>query len=273
MANTNSFREAYLESARDFISPRYYRLHNGQIAEILSDALGQMSPMERDAFAVLSTQYAGENWLKSIGAAAAKLAPQIAPFVKMASPLVGSVIGGPVGGTIGSQLASLLKQPAPSTATSKAATTNAQPNTSTPELNQVAAQLMTLVGNPQFWQALLGQVLGATGNSNATPQQANKTESIPFGAMMTTLAELAQQAAEESVRTGTEESENYLLDSYGDYKVADPSNSEERSGLVMEMLREDYEWRNRTNEIQSWEESHNDPMTEWLMSAGLMRSR
>ncbi len=130
---------------------------------------------------------------------------------------------------------------------------------------------------------MLGQVMGNIGSGSATVQQGNGMVDIPFGALMNTLTELGQQAAEESVRMGDQESERYLMDSAGNYRVDDPSNPEQRASAVMDMLREDFEWRTRNAqesqaafEAQEAFESQEavksyDPVTAWLISAGMVR--
>lgn len=139
-----------------------------------------------------------------------------------------------------------------------------------PDPNLAASQLMALISNPQFLQAMIGQSMGNVGNGNISVQQGSDFVDIPFGAMMNTLIELGQQAAEESVRAGGDESEKYLMDSAGNYGVEDPSNPEERARYVMEMLREDHEWRNRQEEETEVLSEAFDPVTEWLIHAGMV---
>lgn len=140
-----------------------------------------------------------------------------------------------------------------------------------PAPNTAASQLLAFMNNPQFSQAMMGQVLGDIGNGNATVQQGNELVDIPFGALMNTLVELGQQASEESVKTGGHESDKYLRDKEGNYRVDDPSNPEERASAVMELFREDYEWRNKNiEESQKETDTSYDPLTEWLISAGMV---
>ncbi len=291
-------REAYLESARQFLAPRYQGLSHEQIARILRETMEQLPPMERDAFAALSLQntYEKVDW--------GSVLKTVVPIAQMAAPLVGTMIGGPVGGAIGSQVGSMIgniagqgAQPtAPPRASQPPPAYNPQPVYSPPRVHTppapaktpapvsapspapptpapepAIAQLMALISNPQFIQALLGQLLGALGNGSAPVQQSNSVETVPFGALMTTLSELAQQAAEASVRAGGEESERYLMDSAGYYRVDDPSNPEERANVVMALLREDYQIRRTAPEQYAESTSGYDPVTSWLVDAGIVR--
>lgn len=298
--DANGLREAYLESSRGFLADHYARrLTDDQIAGVLRDAMESMSDMEREAFAAISLQktiadHAEDfgSFIKSVGGIAKKALPVVAPILQTAAPLVGTTFGGPVGGMIGTQVGNLLGNyagtPAPkATRNMPAAAPPAQapgmrpalsPATPKPvvDVNPFASQLMALLSNPQLLQAVMGQTLGNVGNGNASVQLQNSVETIPFGAMMNTLSELAQRAAEESLRTGSMESENYLTDNYGNYRIGDPSNPEERADAVMELLREDYRWRNgiSSEEEENYIENHDkalDPLTEWLVSAGMVR--
>jgi hypothetical protein len=132
-----------------------------------------------------------------------------------------------------------------------------------------------LLNNPQFSQAMQGQVMGDIGSGTATLQTDNGLTDIPFGALMNTLVELGQQAAEESVRMGSEESDKYLKDKGGNYRLDDPSNPEERAAHVMDLFREDFEWKStKAIDAEMEEESFTepyDPLTEWFVSAGMMQ--
>lgn len=296
MTNQHEFQTAYLDAARDFLSPYFQRLPDRQVAEMLLDAMEQMSPMEQDAFATLSMQYAGENFFRDLGRGisqvASKALPYIAPIAQVAAPLVGTVIGGPVGGAIGGQLAGMLGQiaspaqrpaqpaappsrPAPQAAPPPRPSVQAAPAAPAPpaNLNPAATQLMSLLSNPQLIQALLGQVMGNSGTGTARVTANNQVQTIPFGALMNTVSELAQRAAEESILTGSTESDNYLMDSPGNYSIDDPSSPEQRADAVMQLLREDYEANHvaeAADDYDEWDDQA-DPVGEWLASAGMIR--
>lgn len=265
-------KSGYLDAARDFLSPGHDHISDQQVAGVLFDAMEQMSPMERDAFANLSLQYAGESFWKDlgkgIGRVASKALPYIAPVAKVAAPLVGTVFGGPAGGAVGAKLAGLLgrvaspqrqcpQQVSRKTAILRRPSPPPAPAPATPT-NPAATQLMSLLANPQLLQALLGQVLGAAGNSTANIA-GDPRQNIPFGAMMGTLSELALQAADESVRLGVAESSDYLTDAYGNSRLADNS-PEAQAEVVMGILREDYEWRQA--EAEEYEEGYGDEEDE-----------
>lgn len=282
MKTQHYVESVYLDAARDFLSPHYQRIPDQQVAGILFDALEQMSPMERDAFANLSMQYAGENFWNDLGRGisqvASKALPYIAPVAKVAAPLIGTVVGGPVGGAIGGQLAGLLGQVAaprsqPSRPVAQTPVARrplaAPPPPASGTTNPAATQLMSLLGNPQMLQALLGQVLGTAGNNTANIAS-NPQQSIPFGGMMSTLSELALRAAEESVRLGNSESENYLRDGYGNYRMSETDNPATHADIVMGILEEDHAWRTAENIEDNYENEY-DSVTSWFIEAGLVR--
>lgn len=132
---------------------------------------------------------------------------------------------------------------------------------------------MSLLSNPQLIQALLGQVMGNSGTGTARVTANNQVQTIPFGALMNTVSELAQRAAEESILTGSTESDNYLMDSPGNYSIDDPSSPEQRADAVMQLLREDYEANHvaeAADDYDEWDDQA-DPVGEWLASAGMIR--
>jgi hypothetical protein len=291
MTTQHEFQAAYLDAAKSFLAPQYRRLSDNQVAGLLLDAMEQMSPMEQDSFATLSMQYAGENFLRDIGRGISQVAsralPYITPIAQIAAPLVGTVIGGPVGGAVGGQLAGMLGQiaspsqrhsqpTAPPSRPASQAAPQPRPSIQTAppaNLNPAATQLMSLLSNPQLIQALLGQVMGNSGGGVARVTSNNQMQTIPFGAMMNAVSELAQRAAEESILTGNQESDNYLMDSWGDYTIGDPSNPEQRADAVMQLLRDDYEAYHEdigTDNNNVWE-NNEDKVGQWLANAGLVR--
>lgn len=295
MTNQHEFQAAYLDAARDFLSPHFQRLPDRHVAGVLLDAMEQMSPMEQDAFATLSMQYAGENFFRDLGRGisqvASKALPYIAPIAQIAAPLAGTIIGGPVGGAIGNQLAGMLGQiaapaqrpaqpaappprPVVPVAPPPRPSVQAAPAAPPPaNLNPAATQLMSLLSNPQLIQALMGQVMGNSGTGTARVTANNQVQTIPFGSLMNTVSELAQRAAEESILTGSPESDNYLMDSQGNYSIDDPSSPEQRADAVMHLLREDYEAHHGVEAVDNYDAwgDHEDPVGEWLTSAGLIR--
>lgn len=298
--HSHPMQSMYFDSMREVLAPQYRRLGDQQLAGILRDALEGMSEMEREAFSALSLQHTYNehaddfgNFVKSVGGLAKKALPIVAPIAKVAAPLVGTMIGGPVGGMIGSKVGNMIgnlggKASSPKNAMSAGLASigaqtqpsvgNVNPNAAAPQLspniNPATAQLIVFLNSPQLIQSILGQVLGNVGNGSATVEQPNAVEVIPFGAMMNTLSELAQRAAFESVRSGSMESESYLMDSHGGYRVEDPSNPEERADAVMELLAEDYNMRNNTTGIEEpVGESlsfQRESLTEWLVKAGMV---
>lgn len=284
----SGLREGYLESMRDLLAPQYRRLAPEKIAAVMQDAMEQMSPMERDAFGGLTLFNAIENGyaedfmssLKSVGKGLLQAVPTVA---QIAAPMVGTAIGGPIGGMIGQQVGGMIGNLAGNLTGQKASPVKQYTPAGSPQqlappavnTNQAASQLLGMLANPQVLQALLGQVLGNVGNGKAIVQNNGKAAAIPFGALMNTMSELAQQAAIESISNGDEESERYLMDANGDYLVNDPSNPEERADAVMQLLEQDYHLylTNTAQEDENEEENDYafDSVTEWLLNAGMIR--
>lgn len=283
--NLASLRSAYLEAMRGLLAPPYQHLGDQEIAEVVRNVMDGMSPDERNAFALLSMQNMYESFWSNIGRglsnfgrnvsrALPSVARAVAPIAQVAAPVVGGMIGGPAGAMVGSGVGSLLGSlggGAPRAA-APAATPGAQPGrpaAPSAQANPAASQLMSLLANPQLIQALLGQVMGGVGNNSALVRQAGQPASIPFSALMNTVSELAQRAAEESAGIGEAESTDYLTDAYGNYRLNDPSDTAERADVVMQLLsaqtaRQQSTWR------EEEPESGNDPLTEWLVSAGMI---
>lgn len=289
-------RREYLDSIRGLLAPQYRHMGDSQVAELLRNSFENMSHAEQEAFAAFSLQNAQENFFSDIGRGLsqfARAAPGIlrtvAPIAQTALPIVGTLVGGPAGTAIGGALGGLLgnlagggnsgntnqKMPRHSPLPQTGLQTVGQPQVPTnPSVNPAAAQLMSLLNNPQLIQALLGQVLGRVGNGSASAQTTTQQTPIPFGALMNTISELAERAAEESIQTGSYASESYLMNGVGQYRVMDPSSREQRADAVMELLNEDYYYRRSSSAVQypsSQEDAGYDQVSEWLVSAGLIK--
>jgi hypothetical protein len=232
---------------------------------------------------------------RQIAKAAPGIIQTVAPIAQAALPIVGTLIGGPAGTAIGGALGGLLgnltgnnntssaqqqtQSPVP-TLTGQAAQFATQPTqplspaVSNPANNPAATQMMALLNNPALIQALLGQVLGRAGNGTPTVQTANQPMPIPFAALMNTVSELAERAAKESIIAGSYESESYLVNTNGQYRVSDPSSREQRADAVLELLNEDYYYRKSTSSAQAEQNTdaiEYDQVSEWLISAGMIK--
>jgi hypothetical protein len=252
---------------------------------LLKNALDSLPPASQHAFAKLSLENTYENIFRdigrglssagrSVGQALPSIARAVAPVAQVALPIVGTMVGGPVGAMAGNALGGLLGQAGgqagAGTRPRQAALPQAQTAAPQAQVNPAASQLMSMIANPQFLQAILGQVLGSAGQGAATvTSAAGQQTAIPFGALMNSLSELAIRAAEESVRTGSYESESYLQDSYGDYTVDDPSDPAQRADAVLDLLNESYHIHSYADQEEN--DDAYDGLTEWFVRSGMVR--
>lgn len=109
------------------------------------------------------------------------------------------------------------------------------------------ALLRMILGNPQFQQALhFASVLGSAAprtmqlpvpSAGAVPGV--RPVSIPLGAVMNTIAELAGHSMEELNASTSEDDPEvpaYLVDDQGQF-IVDPGNPQDRAGLVVHLFR------------------------------------
>jgi hypothetical protein len=95
-----------------------------------------------------------------------------------------------------------------------------------------AATLVSLLQNPSVLQALMSQVLGASG----TPQVATPTgTSLPRGAINGLLMQLLANASEGLAESDSPSEQSYLQDDLGEYLI-DPASSEQQAALVLSHL-------------------------------------
>lgn len=288
-SNHEDYRESFIDNMRDTLAAPYSQLPTEQVADILYSSLKDMSLVEREAFAELSLRYADESFKsffrkvkKGTGKLIKKAAPFIAPIAKIVAPIAGTIIGGPIGGAAASKLVSLLGPSGrkntsrslvlPNVSRAVSPISNIARSALPMQGNQAATKLMTLLANPQLNQALLGQILGQFGNNNALIQPQGRPQSIPFGALMNTLSEVALRAAEESIQT-----DNYAMD----MMEFNTGSLENQADMVMGLLTEDYEaqlheWNNAYEVGERFDEEFEeedafDDMTEWLLEARLIR--
>ncbi len=241
---------------------------------------------------------------RSVSQALPGILRTVAPIAQVAAPLVGTLIGGPIGGMAGNMLGGLIGQagggPPPRPQSPRPAAQQPFAGFAAPAAmpqqpyqqpiqqqyppqqnalaagagsNPAAAQLMALLANPQLLQAILGQVMGQAGQGAASVQTpAGPPAQIPFAALMNSVSELAQRAAEESVQGGGDESEGYILNPDGSYTVADPSNAGQRADRVAQLLNGQPIAQRQPSESSPFgRESQHDDLTEWLVSAGMVR--
>ncbi len=292
-----SLRYAYLDSFRGVLAPEYQNLSNEALSESILRTFENLSPEEKESFALLSMQNAGENFWntlsnigRDIGRAMPGVLQTIAPIAQIAAPAIGTLVGGPFGGMAGTALAGLLGNLSggqPGAAPRPAAPPMPRPIPSPaiggypiPQLpapanlgassGSASGQLMSLLANPQLIQALLGQLMGSIGTRGATVQGSGAAPTaIPFASLMNTVSEFAQRAAAESVQNGGYESSEYITDNYGRSLVSDPSDPAQRADAVFKLLSEQKRYGHRPATPNPGPAA--DPVANWLVSAGMIR--
>lgn len=301
----DGLRNAYLDSMRGVLAESYRNMPANDLAALIRETMESLPPAERAAFAKLSLQNTYEGFFsnigrglsragKAVGRALPGIARAVAPVAQVAAPLVGTLVGGPLGGMAGQALGGMIgnlasrggrRRPAPrparpmraTPAQRRPTTQGIRPATGSSS-NPAASQLMSLMANPQMLQAILGQVLGNFGQSGTVARSAQGIlRQIPFGALMNSLSELALRAAEESVRAGDFESEDYLIDNHGNYRIDDPSDAAQRADAVVRLLNEQYdglydniEFQDDFDDEDYDEHPTYDSVTEWLIEADMI---
>jgi hypothetical protein len=155
-----------------------------------------------------------------------------------------------------------------------------------PPQNDPMAMLRTIVGNPQFQQALhWSAVMGQAGPRNVQlPIPApgypgdSRSMAIPMGAVMSTIAALAAQSRNQlgaTTREDEAEVPEYLVDEQGDF-IVDPASSDDRAALVAHLFR-----LNDEAQRSGWFEPPDVPFAEhdveldeseqWALEAGFTR--
>jgi hypothetical protein len=191
-------------------------------------------------------QPVAENFLKSLGS----LGKTVAPVLQRAAPGIaqgaasGASVGGPWGALIGAGVglassASKGAKPARPAAPTMSpmggtvgGTAAAAPVPALPTGQPAAATLVSLLQNPSVLQALMSQVLGASG----TPQVATATgTSLPRGAINGLLMQLLANASEGLVESDQPSEQSYLQDDLGEYLI-DPASSEQQAAVVLSHL-------------------------------------
>jgi hypothetical protein len=240
--------ESYYETIREILSPEYRNLYPEDIDTLLEDVFEGVSPGEIESF---------WDTLKGLGRAAKGIAAKAIP---VAAPVIGTAFGGPLGGAIGSTVGKLAGQALGGTPQSPKATAQAQiPGGG----SSATAQLMSFLQNPAFLQSMLGQVLGKAGHSSVPVGQ--QGASADFGAFMTALSTLTNQAAAEAnAREDSQGTPRYLLDKKGDFRC-DPAVPEERARVLIEQLSDGYP--------AEADDEGEDDLTEWFLESGLMERR
>ncbi len=297
----------YYEAIRLALGPGYESISDIEADRIAGRLLSQMSPEEQEGFLSSLGRIA-----KSAGRTVVKALPTVAPI---AGSLIGTAFGGPagtaIGGAIGNMVGGLATRGTPPT-TGQAprrppVPTHAPPiprrippSTAAPQSRPqiapnpgatslgsgAAAQLLSLIQNPQLLNSLLGQLLNA--REAVDIEVKGEAVQVPFSAFMNTLAYLAEEAALEARPTAAGSVPEYLMDAEGQYLV-DPSSDQERVSILLTQLADDSASRYHRlakvrvqkpsrlsrREYEYFEEeiedfSPYDPLTEWFLERGMI---
>lgn len=244
---------------RKVLNPEFAQLSDSEIAILLDQILGRMSPEEVEGF---------WDTLNKVGRAVGGVAKQVAPTaLPIAGTALGAYLGGPMGAQIGSRLGQMGGQiiggrkPSAPVGPQRPSVSPVAPPLP-PRATSTVNQLMALIQNPLFLKSLLGQVLGSAGRQSVPvgPQGAT----APFGAFMNALGSLASMAASEAqVDDESVEAFAYLQDEEGNFLV-DPANPDERAQRLLEILSEAQQ--DEADECEGF-----DPVSNWLYKSGFVR--
>ncbi len=155
-----------------------------------------------------------------------------------------------------------------------------------PPQNDPMATLLTIMGNPQFQQALhWSSVMGPAGPRNIqlpipAPGYPGDTRSmaIPMGAVMNTIAALASQSRNQfgaTTREDEAEVPEYLVGEQGDF-IVDPASPDDRAALVAHLFLLNDEaqrsgWFQPPDVPMEDAEAELDESEQWAFEAGFTR--
>lgn len=277
-------RNVLLARMREVVAPFYRDLNDEQLAHLLYKVVQAMPPLEREAFADLSLRLAEQSpglsfqsMFRQVGSAMDKTGQQLAPHAasaaRIGAPLVGTAVAGPLGGALAGQLTQLLLPSTSPPPTSRSTPPPPPGATSAPggvpasALNSAAMQLATLLTSPSFIQALVGGILGLSGQATARPQVHEATFAIPFEAMMKTISEIALQAADEAARQQQSVWKSHF--NHGDAPLTESQADQDQR--ILELMRKAHDWQYATPATEApGNEGHTDELTQWLLQTGLL---
>lgn len=222
-----------LQGLRTCLRPEFADVPGEHLEEVVAASMSDLP------------QPVAENFIKalgSLGKAAAPVLQRAAPGIAQGAA-TGASVGGPWGALIGAGAglaSSALKgakpapavAPLPGTLGGAGGATVTAPVPALPTGQPAAATLVSLLQNPSVLQALMSQVLGASGN----PQVAAATgTSLPRGAINGLLMQLLANASEGLAESDSPSEQSYLQDDSGEYLI-DPASSEQQAALVLSHL-------------------------------------
>jgi hypothetical protein len=223
------FSPESLEGLRRCLRPEYAGMPGEDLKQVVESSLSAL-PAE-----------AAEDFLKSLGS----LGKAVAPALQRAAPGIaqgaatGASVGGPWGALIGAGAGAassfLGGGPARPTGPAPAAAPSTSPSAvaALPTGQGAAATFLGLMQNPAVQQALLSQVLGASGGQQVA---APSGTSMPRGAINALLTQLLANASEALPEAESITEQDYLRGESGEFLV-DPASPEQQAALVLSHLR------------------------------------
>jgi hypothetical protein len=221
-----------VEGLRSIVRPDYAGMGAADLEQVVDSSMAGLPADVAENFL---------NTLGSLGKTAAPVLQRLGPGVAQGA-VSGATVGGPWGALIGAGagLASGLlggqaKPPRPAAAAATG-TPPAAPSPATPPAPQslptgqaAAGTLLGLLQNPTIQQALLSQVLGASGAQQvATPSGV----SVPRAAINSLLTQLLANATEGLAESEAITEQSYLQGADGEY-LLDPASIEQQAALVL----------------------------------------
>lgn len=246
----------YIE-VRKLLAPEFQDLATDEIEDIFYEMFGDSLTAEDVEFSFKKLGRGIANIGRKIAPVAAKIAPVAGAAIGTAiAPGAGTAIGGALGSVAGQALYRI-PQNRPRASTRPPAARSQprirqsrrrppssrrqrgrgrQPSRRGVQASPAAAQLTALLANPQVQRSLLALLMGSAGRQSIRIAG----ESVPVGALASTLEVYARAAAEEhaALQPYSETASSYLLDDYGEFLV-DPASQEERAALIYELVEEE----------------------------------
>jgi len=225
-----------LEGLRQCVRPEFAGMPAEDLEQIVDSAISGMPAS------------IAEDVMKALGS----LGTAVGPTLQRAVPGIaqgaatGASVGGPWGALIGAGAglasATLSRQGRPSRPVAPASTVTVPPSTTglpetpaapaLPTGQTAAATLLGLLQNPTVQQALMSQVLGASGSQQVPTASGT---SLPRGAINSLLTQLLANATEGLVESEAISEQSYLQGESGEYLI-DPASPEQQAALVLSHL-------------------------------------
>lgn len=224
-----------LKGVRWSVRPEYAGVPDEDLEQIVDSAISGLSDS------------AAEDFMKALGSFGKTVGPTLqgaAPSIAQGAA-TGATVGGPWGALIGAGLASGVlggkgKPAAPAAPPASASVPPPAPGTAgtsappaLPTGQGAAATLLGLLGNRTVQQALMSQVLGASGSQQIPTASGT---SVPRGEINSLLMQLLANASEGLAESESISEQSYLQGESGEYLI-DPASPEQQAALVLESVR------------------------------------